>query len=180
MYVVYQTQTYVIKSTAIKYDGVMISNEVTAKHIFMEFQNHYIDKDVDDEQMNSDNEDSNNDEAKPTYTLQQYLDFGFKGNKLGFTFVIKGTFKERVAVDELGNKNGMEYLTEGAELFGYIYYADNKTIYIHDDASFYEMSDEPFIYHYNTDEVSATISTLDTKTVIKGYGKRKRSQTRKL
>ena len=35
------------------------------------------------------------------------------------------------------------------------------------------MSDEPFIYHYNTDEVSATISTLDTKTVIKGYGKRK-------
>lgn len=104
MYVVYQTQTYVIKSTAIKYDGVMISNEVTAKHIFMEFQNHYIDKDVDDEQMNSDNEDSNNDEAKPTYTLQQYLDFGFKGNKLGFTFVIKGTFKERVAVDELGNK----------------------------------------------------------------------------
>ena len=78
MYVVYQTQTYVIKSTAIKYDGVMISNEVTAKHIFMEFQNHYIDKDVDDEQMNSDNEDSNNDEAKPTYTTT-ILDFGFKG-----------------------------------------------------------------------------------------------------
>lgn len=173
MYVIYQTQMFVIKSTAVKYDGVMISNEVTAKHIFMEFQNHYIDKDIDDEQMNTDSEGSNTEEAKPTYTLQQYLDFGFRGNKLGFTYVIKGTFKDRVTVEELGNKNGMEFLTEGAELFGYIYYADNKTIYIHDDTSFYEMSDEPFIYHYNTDEVSATISTLDTKTYIKGYGKKK-------
>ena len=34
MYVVYQTQTYVIKSTAIKYDGVMISNEVTETHLY--------------------------------------------------------------------------------------------------------------------------------------------------
>lgn len=104
MYVIYQTQMFVIKSTAVKYDGVMISNEVTAKHIFMEFQNHYIDKDIDDEQMNTDSEGSNTEEAKPTYTLQQYLDFGFRGNKLGFTYVIKGTFKDRVTVEELGNK----------------------------------------------------------------------------
>ena len=69
----------------------------------------------------------------------------------------------------------MEFLSEGSELFGYTYYADNKTIYIHDDNSFYEMSDEPFIYHYNTDEVTATISTLEMKTLIKGYGKKKRS-----
>ena len=179
MYVLYQTQLYVIKSTAIKFDGVMISNEVTAKHIFMEFQNHYIDKDIDDEQMNTESEDASTEETKPTYTIEQYLDFGFKGNQLGFDYVIKGTFKDRVTVEELGNKNGMEYLTEGAELFGYIYYADNKTIYIHDDKSFYEMSEEPFIYHYNTDEVSATISTLEMKTFIKGYGKKKeKSETK--
>nr|WP_227701711.1 hypothetical protein [Staphylococcus warneri] len=49
---------------------------------------------------------------------------------------IKGTFNQRVAIDELGNKNGMEFLSEGAELFGYTYYADNKIIYIHDDNSF--------------------------------------------
>ncbi|MTV20871.1 prophage endopeptidase tail family protein [Staphylococcus delphini] len=168
MYILYQKQLYVIKSTSIKYDGVIVSNDVTAKHIFMEFQNHYIDKDL----ANEDNSESNED-VKPTMTLQQYLDFGFKGNKQGFRYEIKGKFTKRVVIEELGNKNGMEFLSEGAELFGYVYYADNKTIYIYDDASFYELSEEPFIYHYNTDEVAATISTLDMKTYIKGFGKKK-------
>ncbi|MCE5000504.1 prophage endopeptidase tail family protein [Staphylococcus warneri] len=186
MYVLYQGQVYVIKTTAIKYDGVLISNDITAKHIFMEFQNHYIDKDIENEESSSDDSDSKSsessdstDETKPAITLQQYLDFGFKNNKKGFTFEIKGNFSQRVVIDELGNKNGMEFLSEGSELFGYTYYADNKTIYIHDDNSFYEMSDEPFIYHYNTDEVTATISTLEMKTLIKGYGKKKeKSETK--
>src|SRR5699024_12156616 len=95
-------------------------------------------------ELNSE-EDTNGtgEESKPTMTLEQYLDFGFKGNKIGFTYEIKGKFTQRVAIDELGNKNGMEYLTEGAELFGYIYYADNKKIYIYDEQTFYELSQEP-------------------------------------
>ena len=68
----------------------------------------------------------------------------------------------------------MEFLSEGAELFGYTYYADNKIIYIHDDNSFYEMSDEPFIYHYNTDEVSATISTLEMKISLKDMERKRK------
>src|SRR5699024_9084450 len=105
-------QNYVVKSTAIKYDGMNVVNEVTAKHIFMEFQNHYIQKELENEELN--NEKDEQDDSKPTMTLEQYLDFGLKGNKIDFTYEIVGKFDQRVAVDELGNKNGMEFLTEGA------------------------------------------------------------------
>src|SRR5699024_1313551 len=155
-------QDYVIKSTSIKYDGSVVTNEITAKHIFMEFQNHYIQKDLENEEMN--NDESDTEENKPTMTLEQYLDFGFKGNKLGFSFEVKGTFNQRIAIDELGNKNGLEFLTEGAELFNYIYFADNKKIYIYDDETFYQMSDLPLIYKYNSSEVQATTSTTEIKT----------------
>ncbi|ARM68388.1 tail protein with endopeptidase domain [Staphylococcus virus IME1354_01] len=171
MLILWKGQEYVIKSTSVKHDGAIVSNDVTAKHIFMEFQNHYIQKDLENEEMNS--EETTDEESKPTMTLEQYLDFGFKGNKLGFTYEIKGTFNKRVEIDELGNKNGMEFLTEGAELFNYIYFADNKKIYIYDEATFYKMADIPLIYKYNSSEVQATITTTDVKTYIQGYGKKK-------
>lgn len=171
MLIVWEGQEYVVKSTSIKYDGAVVSNDVTAKHIFMEFQNHYIQKDLENEEMNS--EETTDEDNKPTMTLEQYLEFGFKGNKLGFTYEIKGKFNKRVAIDELGNKNGMEFLTEGAELFNYIYFADNKKIYIYDEETFYQMADIPLIYKYNSSEVQATVTTTDVKTYIQGYGKKK-------
>lgn len=171
MLIVWEGQEYVIKSTSIKYDGAVVSNDVTAKHIFMEFQNHYIQKDLENEEMNSD--ETTDEDNKPTMTLEQYLEFGFRGNKLGFTYEIKGKFTNRVAIDELGNKNGMEFLTEGAELFNYIYFADNKKIYIYDEETFYQMADLPLIYKYNSSEVQATTSTTDVRTYIQGYGKKK-------
>lgn len=171
MLVVWKDQEYVIKSTSIKYDGAVVSNDVTAKHIFMEFQNHYIQKDLENEEMN--NEETTDEDNKPTMTIEQYLEFGFKGNKLGFTYEIRGKFTNRVAIDELGNKNGMEFLTEGVELFNYIYFADNKKIYIYDEETFYQMADIPLIYKYNSSEVQATTTTTDLKTIGKGYGKKK-------
>ena len=173
MLIVYEGQTYVIKSTDINYDGVTVSVDVVAKHIYMEFQNHYIQKDIENEEMNNEDETGTGEENKPTLNLEQYLDFGFKGNKLDFSYEIKGKFTQRVAIDELGNKNGLEYLTEGAELFGYIYYADNKKITIYDETNFYELSQEPIIYKLNNSEVQATVTTTDLKTYIQGYGKKK-------
>ena len=171
MLILWKGQAYVIKSTSIKYDGEIVTNEIIAKHIFMEFQNHYIQKDLENEEMNSD--ETTDEDNKPTMTLEQYLEFGFKGNKLGFTYEIKGKFTNRVAIDELGDKNGMEFLTEGAELFNYIYFADNKKIHIYDEETFYQMADIPLIYKYNSSEVQATVTTTDVKTYIQGYGKKK-------
>lgn len=169
--VIWDNQKYVIKSTDLKFDGAMVSVDVVAKHIFMQFQNHFVQKDLESEEMNT--EDGTDEDLKPTMTLEQYLDFGFKGNKLDFEYEIKGKFTQRVAMDELGNKNGMEYLIEGADLFGYIYYADNKKIYVYDEKSFYEQSKEPIIYRLNNNEVQATVTTTDLKTYVQGYGKKK-------
>src|SRR5699024_303181 len=169
MYLLWKGQEYIIKSTSLSHDGTVVSNEVVAKHCFMEFQNHYIEKDLENESLNADE----SEDEKPTYTLKQYLDFGFNGNDLGFEYVIKGDFAKRVPIDELGGNNGMEHLVEGAELFGYIYFADNKTIYIYDKETFYQLADFPIIYRYNNDEISATTDTLNLKTYIKGYGKKK-------
>ncbi|MCF1614777.1 phage tail protein [Tetragenococcus koreensis] len=160
----WQGQDYVVKSTSIKYDGLIVSNEVEAKHIFMEFQGHNIKK----EEKKNDEEDK-----KRTMKLKEYLDYGFKDNKLGFSYQIKGKFDKSAAVDELGGKNGMEHLTEGADLFGYVYFADNKKITIYDEESFYEMSELPLIYKYNSSDVTATTTTTDLRTYIEGYGKKK-------
>src|SRR5699024_9836838 len=124
----------------------------------MEFQNHYILKDLENEEMNNE---ETTDEEKPSYTLEQYLQFGFNGNVLGFTYEIIGDFNKRVVIDDLGNQNGIEFLTEGADLFNYIYFADNKKIYIYKPEKFYKMSHEVIRYKFNTDEVSANVTTTD-------------------
>ncbi len=169
-FIEWQGQLYVIKSTSIKYDGLKLTNEVVAKHIFMEFQKHYIQKDMD---VESESSDEDEDDSTPTMTLEQYLDFGFKGNKLGFEYEIRGQFQKRVPVDDLGGKNGVEHVSEGAELFNYIYFADNKKYYIYDEATFYEMSDIPLIYLYNSSEATVTTTTTDIFNYIQGYGKKK-------
>ncbi len=52
-YIIYDNQHYVIKSTSLSFDTQVITCEVEAKHIFMEFQNHYIEKDIEDEELNT-------------------------------------------------------------------------------------------------------------------------------
>ena len=164
----YQGQRYVIKNASPSFDGVIHTKEVTATHIMFEFQNHYVSKDVDSETINEDS----NEEKKVSMTLKQYLDYGFKGNKQGYSYEIKGTFNSKVSLEELGSKNGLEYLVEGAELFGYIYFADNKKIYIYDDKAFYIQTEKIIRYKYNNSEVKASIDTKDLKTIIRGYGKK--------
>ena len=171
MLILWEGQTYSIKTTDVKYDGFIVSVDVTAQHIFMEFQNHYIQKDLESEEMN--NDETTDEDNKPTMTLSQYLDFGFNGNKLGFSYEIKGKFNKRVAVEDLGDKNGMEFISEGVDLYDYVYYADNKKIYFYDRDEFYELSDEPIIDRLNSDEVQSTINTTELKTYIQGYGKKK-------
>jgi hypothetical protein len=52
-YIIYQGQYYVIKSTSLAYDAQVTTCEVEAKHIFMNFQNHYIEKEIEDEELNA-------------------------------------------------------------------------------------------------------------------------------
>lgn len=164
----YDGQRYVIKSASPSFDGVLHTKEITATHIMFEFQNHYVSKDISSETMNEDTDE----DTSQTLTLKQYLDFGFKGNGLGYTYEINGTFNDRVKIEELGSKNGIEHLVEGADLFSYIYFADNKKIYIYDENAFYKLTEKTIRYRYNNSEVRATVDTKDLKTYIRGYGKK--------
>ncbi|MCE4985420.1 phage tail protein [Staphylococcus arlettae] len=174
-YIIYDGQYFVIKSSTIKYNSQVVTNEIVAKHIFMEFQNHYIDKDVEDEELNAEV----TEETTPNYTMQQYIEFGFKNNPLGFTYEIIGDSNNRAPVEELGNKNGMEHIVAGAEYFNYIYFADNKMIYFYQPETFYQRANTPIIYKGNSDELTATVVTTDLKTIGLGYGKKKtKSETK--
>ena len=55
-FIEYEGQTYVIKNTNPKMTGNIHTNEVTAHHIMYEFQNHYISKDIVNEELNSEDE----------------------------------------------------------------------------------------------------------------------------
>lgn len=171
----YDGQRYVIKSATPYFDGVLHTKEITATHIMFEFQNHYVSKDIWNETMNEDTDEN----ISQTLTLKQYLDYGFKDNDLGYSYGINGTFNEKVTIEELGSKNGIEHLVEGAELFGYIYFADNKKIYIYDENAFYKLTEKTIRYRYNNSEVKATIDTKDLKTYIRGYGKKLTEQETK-
>lgn len=170
-FIEYNGQRYVIKDTDPKMEGNLHTNEVTAHHIMFEFQNHYIGKDLVNEELNS--EEEQEDDAQDLYTLSQYLDYGFNGNKLGYTYEIVGEFNQAKPVEEIGGKNGIEHLNDGAELFDYIYFADNKKIYIFEEKTFYRPSEVVIRHLYNTDTTSVSVNTNDLKTYIKGYGKKK-------
>lgn len=175
-YIIYDNQHYVIKSTSLSFDTQVITCEVEAKHIFMEFQNHYIEKDIEDEELNTETVEDDN---APNYTLEQFLQFAFDNEPLGFKYEIIGDNKRLAQVSDLGNKNGLEYITEGAEYFNYIYFADNKKIYFYSPDQFYTRANFPLIYRGNSDDVSLEIVTTDLKTIVRGYGKKKtKSETK--
>ena len=175
-YIEYQGQRYVIKDANASYDGLLFTKEITAFHIMYEFQNHFVSKDITSEELN---DEASDEETNTLMTLEQFLNFAFKDNKLGYSYEIKGSFNKSLPVNELGGKNGIEHIVEGAEIFDYIYFADNKKITFYDHNTFYNESEKVVRYRFNNDEVKATVDTKDLKTFIKGYGKKKtKSETK--
>lgn len=166
----YQGQRYVIKDATASYNGLLFTKEITAFHIMYEFQNHFVSKDITSEELNDEVAD---DETDTLMSLDQYLNFIFKDNKLGYSYKIIGNFNKSLPVTDLGDKNGIEHLIEGAEIFGYIYFADNKVINIYDHDTFCNLTEKVVRYRFNNDEVKASVDTKDMKTFIKGFGKKK-------
>lgn len=174
-FIIFQGQTYVIKEATPKAEGSTVSVEITAHHIMFEFQNHYI------ESNKSEDENNEEDIPIPTYTLKQYLEYGFKNQKImhQYSFEIVGKFNKKVEIEELGGKNGIEYIKEGVELFNYIFYPKDDVIVFYHPDNLYHMTEKVIRYKYNTDDVSASVSTLDLRTVIKAYGKKHKSSETK-
>lgn len=159
--ITYDGQQYIVKTC----DITMLSNgilkkSITAPHIMYEFQNH----------VNYDLIVGTKD-----YTISDYLKIAFENNKLGYTYEIKGVFNSATLTD-VGDMNGIEFLTNAVESFGCIIFADNKKIIVYDEKSFYKESQEVLRYRYNTDDVQVSTNTTAVKTVVKAYGKKKDKQ----
>ncbi|MCE3416028.1 phage tail protein, partial [Staphylococcus aureus] len=90
-----------------------------------------------------------------------------------------GDFKRKVPIDELGNKNGLEYCKEAVDLFGCIIYPNDTEIGFYSPETFYQRSEKVIRYQYNTDTVSATVSTLELRTAIKVFGKKYTAEEKK-
>lgn len=155
--ILFEGQSYVVKNCIDKTIGDMQTKDITAQHIMFECQNHFVDDEV---------------EGSKTYSIQEYFDFAFKGNALGYKVFFKGEFP-KVEIENMGKKNGMEFLNEGAESFSAIYFADNKNITIYSEKEFYKQSDVVLRYRYNTEDITVTTDTSNLKTYIKAYGKKK-------
>lgn len=163
-FIIYHGEKYTIKQTAPKVEGDKVFIEVTAYHIMYEFQNHSV-------ESNKLDDDSSETGKTPEYSLDEYLRYGFANQKTSvkMTYKIIGDFKRKIPIDELGNKNGLEYCKEAVDLFGCIIYPNDTEICFYSPETFYQRSEKVIRYQYNTDTVSATVSTLELRTAIKVF-----------
>lgn len=167
-FIIYQGERFVIKETAPKVEGHKVFMEVKAYHIMYEFQNHFVESNkVDDEGVEDE-------DKTPKYTLEEYLEYGFKNQKIPikYTFEIYGDFTEKIGFSELGGKNGIEYIKDAAEDFGCIIFANDTEIGFYNEDVFYQRSEEIIRFDYNTDTVNATVNTLELRTAIHAHGKK--------
>lgn len=170
-YIIYQGERFVIKEVTPKINGKKTFKEITAHHIIHEFQNHFV-------ESNKKEESADDETSIPKYTLEEYLNYGFKNQqtRVRYSFKIFGNFNEKVPFEELGGKNGTEYINETIEAFGCIIYANDTEIGFYDENSFYRLTEEIIRHPYNTDNMNLKVSTLELRTVIKAYGQKYKSE----
>lgn len=118
-------------------------------------------------------------DSKDLYSVDSYLDYGFKENKAGFTYEIIGNFPEFKSVEKIGDKNLLQHIVDGATIFDYIYFADNKNIKIYDKATFYQFENYPIVFKYNSDDLQVKTNISSLETFIKGYGGKKNTKDTK-
>lgn len=174
-YIIYQGERFVIKEVTPKVKGEKIFTEITAHHIIHEFQNHFV------ESNKKDDDEVSEDKPILQYTLEEYLNYGFKNQetRLRYSYKIYGNFTKKIPFEELGGKNGTEYINETIEAFGCIIHANDTEIGFYDEDSFYRMTEEIIRHPYNTDTMDLKVSTLELRTVIKAYGQKYKSEETK-
>lgn len=168
-FIIFRDDLYVIKTTSPKAEGNKLWIEVTAYHMMYEFQNHFV------EPSRDENAEDIGEKEPEKYTLEAYLKYGFSNQltRHKFKYQIYGEFNSKIPIELLGNKNGIEYIKDGIELFNYIIYPEKDTIGFYTKEAFNNKQEDKVIrYQHNTDSVSATVSTLDLRTAIKVYGKK--------
>lgn len=160
--VFFNGQEFIVKQMGVSAEGVAITKTVTATHIYYTMQDGF-----------------QYDTITGTRSINQLLAHVFKPDNRGFTWNVVDPNKKFLSVEQenFGNGNYLKLIEEILKDYDAIVIPDNKNLTFFPRSEYGKKTEEQIRYKYNTDSVKFDIDTLNLKTQIKGFGKKKEDDT---
>ncbi|MCO5426619.1 phage tail protein [Enterococcus faecium] len=160
--VFFNGQEFIVKQMGISAEGTAITKTVTATHIYYTMQDGF-----------------QYDTITGTRSINQLLAHVFKPDNRGFTWNVVDPNKKFLTVEQenFGNGNYLKLVEEILKDYDAIVIPDNKNLTFFPRSEYGKKTEEQIRYKYNTDSVKFDIDTLNLKTQIKGFGKKKEDDT---
>lgn len=160
--VFFNGQEFIVKQMGVSAEGAAITKTVTATHIYYTMQDGF-----------------QYDTITGTRSINQLLAHVFKPDSRGFTWNVVDPNKKFLPVEQenFGNGNYLKLVEEILKDYDAIVIPDNKNLTFFPRSEYGKKTEEQIRYKYNTDSVKFDIDTLNLKTQIKGFGKKKEDDT---
>lgn len=160
--VFFNGQEFIVKQMGVSAEGTAITKTVTATHIYYTMQDGF-----------------QYDTITGTRSINQLLAHVFKPDNRGFTWNVVDPNKKFLPVEQenFGNGNYLKLVEEILKDYDAIVIPDNKNLTFFPRSEYGKKTEEQIRYKYNTDSVKFDIDTLNLKTQIKGFGKKKEDDT---
>ncbi|NTR83989.1 hypothetical protein FKZ01_01750 [Enterococcus faecium] len=160
--VFFNGQEFIVKQMGVSAEGAAITKTVTATHIYYTMQDGF-----------------QYDTITGTRSINQLLAHVFKPDNRGFTWNVVDPNKKFLPVEQenFGNGNYLKLVEEILKGYDAIVIPDNKNLTFFPRSEYGKKTEEQIRYKYNTDSVKFDIDTLNLKTQIKGFGKKKEDDT---
>ena len=160
--VFFNGQEFIVKQMGVSAEGAAITKTVTATHIYYTMQDGF-----------------QYDTITGTRSINQLLEHVFKPDSRGFTWNVVDPNKKFLPVEQenFGNGNYLKLVEEILKDYDAIVIPDNKNLTFFPRSEYGKKTEEQIRYKYNTDSVKFDIDTLNLKTQIKGFGKKKEDDT---
>ena len=160
--VFFNGQEFIVKQMGVSVEGAAIAKTVTATHIYYTMQDGF-----------------QYDTITGTRSINQLLAHVFEPDNRGFTWNVVDPNKKFLPVEQenFGNGNYLKLVEEILKDYDAIVIPDNKNLTFFPRSEYGKKTEEQIRYKYNTDSVKFDIDTLNLKTQIKGFGKKKEDDT---
>lgn len=156
--VFFNGQEFIVKQMSVSAEGAAITKTVTATHIYYTMQDGF-----------------QYDTITGARSISQLLTHVFSAGSRGFTWEVIDPNKKFLTVQQenFGNGNYLKLVEEILKDYDAIVIPDNKNLTFFPRSEYGKKTEEQIRYKYNTDSVKFDIDTLNLKTQIKGFGKKK-------
>ncbi|MEY8446614.1 phage tail protein [Enterococcus ratti] len=160
--VFFNGQEFIVKQMGVSVEGAAIAKTVTATHIYYTMQDGF-----------------QYDTITGTRSINQLLAHVFEPDNRGFTWNVVDPNKKFLPIEQenFGNGNYLKLVEEILKDYDAIVIPDNKNLTFFPRSEYGKKTEEQIRYKYNTDSVKFDIDTLNLKTQIKGFGKKKEDDT---